>query len=143
MSEGHHELARRFADMVGNRDIDALDTFTAVGHIDHNPAVPDGIEAQRAFWGQVFTAFPDITATLHDLVVEGDRVAARFEYQATHLGPFLGIPASGKQINLTSIDIWRVENGLLAEHWDEMNMGALLEHISAPQESLAAAGGQS
>ena len=53
----------------------------AVDYINHNPFVDDGREANRAFWASFFTAFPDIEATMDDLVVARDRVVGRFTYR--------------------------------------------------------------
>lgn len=58
---------------------------------------------------------------MEDLIISGDRVVGRFVYRGTHAGEFMGIPATGQRVEMRSIDIWRVENGLFAEHWDELN----------------------
>ena len=129
MSNSHHALVQHFVDMINNHDVSTMPEHTAAGHIDHNPGVADGIEANRAFWTQVFAAFPDLKVVVHDVIAEQDRVAGRFEYTATHQGTFLGIPATGRTVNFQSIDIWRVEDGLLAEHWDQLNMDDLFRQL--------------
>jgi steroid delta-isomerase-like uncharacterized protein len=129
MSNNHHALIQHFVDMINNHDVSTMAEHTAPGHIDHNPGVADGLEANRAFWTEVFTAFPDLKVVMHDVVAEQDRVAARLEYTATHQGTFLGIPATGHTVNFQSIDIWRVEDGLLAEHWDQLNMDDLFRQL--------------
>ncbi len=143
MKQDHRQLVAHFVEMINQRDAGSIDLHTAVDHIDHNPVVGDGREANKAFWQEVFTAFPDITAVLHDIVVDGDRVAGRFEYVGTHLGPFLGIPATGLPVRIDSIDIWRVENGLLAEHWDQLNMGDIFRQIGATPPSAPVTADQS
>jgi steroid delta-isomerase-like uncharacterized protein len=137
MSNNHHALIQSFVDMINNHDVGTMEEHTAPGHIDHNPGVADGLEANQAFWTQVFTAFPDLKAVPHDVIAEGDRVAARLEYTATHQGTFLGIPATGRPVNFQSIDIWRVEDGLLAEHWDQLNMDDLFRQLGADPAALA------
>jgi steroid delta-isomerase-like uncharacterized protein len=133
----HRELVDKLVSMVNSHDLGALDDHTASGHIDHNPVVPDGIEANRAFWAQIFEGFPDITATAHQILADGDLVAARLEYRGTHLGSFLGIPATGRSIAIQSIDIWRVEDGLLAEHWDQLNLEGLIRQLTEDQAQAA------
>jgi hypothetical protein len=54
-------------------------------------------------------------------VISGDRVVGRFIYRATHTGELMGIPASGNAVEMRSIDIWRVMDGMFVEHWDELN----------------------
>lgn len=98
MTTDHQQLAERYLAMLNQHDPDAVDGFVAVGYINHNPFVADGREANRAFWAAFFTAFPDLTATMDDLIQAGDRVAGRFTYRAIHRGPFYGIPPTGRPI---------------------------------------------
>src|SRR3954469_15560885 len=86
----------------------------------HNPFVADGRDSNRQFWSAFFAAFPDLSATMEDLVVSGDRVVGRFIHRGTHTNELMGIPAKGGPIEMRSIDIWRVEDGMFGEHWDEL-----------------------
>jgi len=122
-------LAERFVTMLNDHDPDAVDGFVSFDYINHNPLVDDGREANRAFWASFFTAFPDVEATMDDLVVAGDRVVGRFTYRGTHAGPFYNLPATGKSIEMRSIDIWRAENGEFVEHWDELNLLDLFQQL--------------
>ncbi|MFJ7208355.1 ester cyclase [Streptomyces sp. NPDC098789] len=131
MSENHRDLVQRFVDMINSHDVSTMAEHTAADHIDHNPIVADGIEANTAFFQSIFDAFPDVKVVAHDLIVDGDRVAGRFEYSGTHQGPFFGIPATGRSLNFQSIDIWRVENGLLAEHWDQLDVAGMFHQLGA------------
>ena len=139
MTTDHQQLAERYLAMLNQHDPDAVEGFVAVGYINHNPFVEDGREANRAFWAAFFTAFPDLTATMGDLIQAGDRVAGRFTYRATHRGPFYGIPPTGRAIEMRSIDIWRVHNGEFAEHWDELNLLEVFQQLGViPPLDLAA-----
>ena len=122
-------LAERYLTMLNDHDPDGVDGFVAVDYINHNPAVEDGREGNRVFWRDFFIAFPDIEMTMDDLIVAGDRVVGRFTYRGTHDGPLYGMPATGKPIEMRSIDIWRTENGEFVEHWDELNMLDLFQQI--------------
>jgi steroid delta-isomerase-like uncharacterized protein len=115
--------------MLNQHGPDAADGFEAAGYVDHDPFVEDGREANRAFWAAFFTAFPDLTATIDDLIQAGDRVAGRFTYRGTHRGPFYGIPPTGRLIEMRSIDIWRVQDGEFVEHWDELNLLELFQQL--------------
>jgi steroid delta-isomerase-like uncharacterized protein len=125
------ELAHRFAAMLNTGDLDALDGFLAEDYINHNPFVADGLAANKAFWQQWLAAFPDTQVTVEDAFAVGDQVAGRFTYRATHRGEFLGIPASGNPVEMRSIDIWRVEDGKLVEHWDELNTLEFMQQMGA------------
>jgi predicted SnoaL-like aldol condensation-catalyzing enzyme len=43
----------------------------------------------------------------------------------------MGIPASGNQVEMRSIDIWRVEDGMFVEHWDELNLMEVFQQVGA------------
>jgi steroid delta-isomerase-like uncharacterized protein len=122
-------LAERYLKGLNDHDPDAVDGFLTVDYINHNAFVADGREANRAWWSTFFTAFPDIETTMDDLVVSGDRVVGRFTYRGTHAGPLYGIPATGRPIEMRSIDIWRTENGRFVEHWDELNYLELFQQM--------------
>ena len=68
---------------------------------------------------------------MEDLVISGDRVVGRFIYRGTHTGDFLGIPASGKPVEMRIIDIWRVQDAMFVEHWDELNLMQMFQQIGA------------
>ena len=122
-------LAERYLKGLNDHDPDAVDGFVAIDYINHNEFVADGREANRAWWLSFFTAFPDIEATMDDLVIAGDRVVGRFTYRGTHAGPFYAMPPTGNAIEMRSIDIWRTENGRFVEHWDEVNYLELFQQM--------------
>jgi predicted ester cyclase len=66
---------------------------------------------------------------MEDVVIAGDRVVGRFVYRGTHQGELMGIPATGARVEMRSIDIWRVEGGMLAEHWDELNLMEVFQQV--------------
>jgi predicted ester cyclase len=78
-----------------------------------------------------FAGLPDVRVTMEDLVVSGDRVVGRFVYRGTHTGDLMGIPATGKPVEMRSIDIWRVQDGMFVEHWDELNLLQVFQQIGA------------
>jgi steroid delta-isomerase-like uncharacterized protein len=131
MNDLGRELAETFVTMLNTHDPDLVDQFVAEDYVNHNPFVAGGREANRQFWRGFFTGLPDVKATMEDLVISGDRVVGRFTYRGTHAGEFLGIPASGGAVEMRSIDIWRVRDGLFAEHWDELNTLQVLQQLGA------------
>ena len=73
--------------------------------------------------------FPDLHLTVEDRVFGGDKVVARNTWTGTHRGTFLGIEPTGKQVTINTIDIWRVEGGKLAEHWDVIDIAGLQKQL--------------
>src|SRR5262249_24306758 len=133
-------LAERYLKGLNDHDPDAVDGFVAVDYVNHNAFVADGREANRAIWSTFFTAFPDIEATMDDLVVAGERVVGRFTYRGTHRGPFFGVPPTGRPIEVRSIDIWRVADGEFVEHWDELHLLELFQQLGVISLDLATMG---
>ena len=131
MTTAAQQLADIYVTMLNAHDPDLVDQFVAEDYINHNPFVADGREANRQFWTVFFAGLPDVRVTMEDLVVSGDRVVGRFVYRGTHTGDLMGIPATGKPVEMRSIDIWRVQDGMFVEHWDELNLLQVFQQIGA------------
>jgi predicted ester cyclase len=134
-NQGLATVAHAFANLMNGHDPDAVETFVAEGYVNHNFFVDDGREANRAFWTQWFAAFPDTEVSLDDVIVEqgrddGDRVVGRFTYQATFLGPFMGLPPTGGRVVMHSIDIWRVVDDMAVEHWDQLDTQEFMAQLT-------------
>ncbi len=81
------------------------------------------------------SAFGGYKLLVDDVIADGDKVAVRFHTWQRHSGDFMGIKPTGKEFSLTGIIIYRIENGLIAEHWLSFDSGALLQHVqSAPAQ---------
>lgn len=76
-------------------------------------------------------AFPGYQLSLEDMIVEGDRAAVRSVMTGTHLGELMGIPATGKEVSVPVMLIYRVENGKIAEFWMNADNLRLLQQINA------------
>ena len=61
------------------------------------------------------SSFPDIHFTIDHLVAEGDKVVGAFTIRGTHKGSLLDIPATGKTVTFTAVDVWRFEKGKIVE----------------------------
>jgi steroid delta-isomerase-like uncharacterized protein len=131
MTQQERDLAETYLEMLNTHDPDLVDRFVADTYINHNAFVADGREANRQFWAAFFAGLPDLTATMEDLVISGDRVVGRFVYRGTHTGELMGIPASGNPVEMLSIDIWRVQDGMFVEHWDELNLMQMFQQMGA------------
>jgi steroid delta-isomerase-like uncharacterized protein len=129
-TNGQH-LARTYLEMLNTHAPDLVDRFVSETYRNHNAFVADGREAKRQFWTAFFSAFPDLSVTMEDLVMSGDRVVGRFVYRGTQTGELMGIPASGNAVEMRSIDIWRIEDGMFAEHWDELNLLEVFQQVGA------------
>lgn len=93
------------------------------------PGLPAGVAGLRTFYGMAWAAFPDGQLHVDDVVAEGDRVAVRYRLTATHQGPFMGIPATGKAITLNGMTILRFANGRCVKRWQQADNLGLLQQL--------------
>ena len=136
MSEENKAVVRRFIDEVINKgDLGVIDELVSPSMVDHSapPGLPSGPEGTKQMLTMFRTAFPDLNGTLplQDLLAEGDKVAVRYTIRGTHQGDFMGIAATGKQVTIEGIEIDRIEDGKVVEHWESMDMMALMQQLGA------------
>lgn len=112
-----------FAEIMTSHDVSRLDEIKAPHYVNHNAFAEPGLEGSKKVLGAIIAGVPDLKVTAEDVFVstDGSRVVGRYRYEGTHTGNLLGYPATNKPFLMRSIDIWRVENGRFAEHWDELN----------------------
>ena len=124
-------LVHQFADRINARDLEGALTHLDPNHIEHAvmPAMPSGAEAVRAFFSRLFAGFPDVQTTILDTIAEGDKVVVRASTEGTHTGPFLGIPPTGKHAKWSFIDIHRIQDGKIVEHWVETDQMRLMQQL--------------
>jgi len=133
-TEQTKELCRRLYAAVSSGDFDAIDQVVSPNFVEHetvDPGLPAGREGMKALFKTVRQAMPDMVMTPEDIVVEGDRVAVRAVMTGTQTGEFLGIPPSGKHVQITVMDLVRMENNQVAEHWGVSDMLAFMTQIGA------------
>jgi steroid delta-isomerase-like uncharacterized protein len=85
----------------------------------------DTVESVKVFW----QGFPDIQFEIQDLMAADDKVVVRFVARGTHTGEFMGIPATGRKIEVSAIAISRIEDGKVLEEWEELDMFGLLTQL--------------
>jgi predicted ester cyclase len=79
----------------------------------------------QAFYGGLLQGFPDATMEINDQLAERDLVATRKTFRGTHLGEIWDLSPTENRVELEFIDIFRVTDGRLSEHWTSMDLGAL------------------
>lgn len=131
VSEANKAVARRLYDeILGTGNVDALDEIATREYAEHNPLPGQGTGLQglkdrvTMLRGALAPRF-----TIEDVIAEGDKVAVRWTNSGTHVGEFAGIAPTNKGFTITGIDIYRVENGKLAEHWDVVDQLSLLQQL--------------
>jgi len=111
------------------KDFSALNGLMREDYIQHNPLVGQGRKGFQDFFDAWFRASPDFKFELKQIVSEGDKVWVYGTYAGTHKGDWLGIPATGKAYKFDAVDIFRVQDGKLAEHWDVLDVYSLFKQL--------------
>jgi steroid delta-isomerase-like uncharacterized protein len=134
MSQENKALARRiFKELWQEQNADAIDKYYAADVVNHSapPELPSGREGLKAYAGMLASAFSDRDSRIEDLVAEGDRVVTRWSTKSKHSGEFLGVPATGKQVAISGINIDRIAGGMVVETWGEFDLMGLMQQLGA------------
>jgi steroid delta-isomerase-like uncharacterized protein len=132
-------IVRRFVDEVQSEgNIDAISELCSPELVNHSapPEVPSNREGVKQLTAMFRQAFPDSYFTVEEMVAEGDKVATRKTFHGTHQGEFMGIPPTGQRVSIGLIDIVRIADGKVVEHWsmgDTLGMMQQLGVIPQPE----------
>jgi steroid delta-isomerase-like uncharacterized protein len=141
-AEQNKAIVRRwFEEVINQGNVETVDTicvqcvpsFVVIKGVSDPP--PQGLEGVKELIGVFRTAFPDLHFTIEDQIAEDDKVVTRLAIRGTHRGEFMGIPATGKQMNVSAASIWRVADGKLVDEWvswDKLEMMQQLGLIPTP-----------
>jgi len=121
----------KYVAAMNARDTSTFPEIFTESYIQHSGRSPSGLAAMIELFKKVFAALPDRRLQVEDRIIAGDKVVARCTYTATHNQVFRGVPPTGKRFSYHTIDIWRVENGKFAEHWDLTDTEEVLRTLRA------------
>jgi steroid delta-isomerase-like uncharacterized protein len=105
----HAATMRRLYDLINAGDIDGFGDLLAEDFVEHEetPGLAPTKEGVKEFFRMYYAAFPDLRMSAEDIIVSGDKVVARARATGTHHGEFVGIPATGRSVDVGLIDIVR------------------------------------
>jgi steroid delta-isomerase-like uncharacterized protein len=128
----HAATMRRAYDLINAGDVDGFVELLADDFVEHEeiPGLEPTREGVKAFFRMYVAAFPDLRFEAEDMLVSGDKVVTRARVTGTHQGEFMGIPATGKRIDIPVIDIIRFgDDGLGREHWGVLDSLKMMEQL--------------
>jgi len=131
-AEENKAIVRRYLDEAWiKRNLNILDELMAPNYARYLPGqvTPLDREGQKQRIAGFHAAMPDLDFLIEDLFAEGDRVVFRVKISGTHTGPFMGVAPTGKPLIVTAIDIARLENGKIVDHWGQMDMAGLMRQL--------------
>jgi len=115
------------------KDLDAAVELLAEEYVRHDANLPEvvGPGAQRDFLAGLFMAFPDLNFQPERLIAQENLVVVHFTVQGTHRGEFMGMPATGREIMIQGVDIFRLLGDKIAEQWVVMDVLGLMQQLGA------------
>ena len=142
MSLDHNKavVRRLFDELVNGYDLHVVDEIIAPDIVLHDPVfgTAGGIDMFKQLLGVFRTAFPEQHTTLDVLTAEGDLVTALHTHTGRHLGPFMGMPPTGKDIHIEGLELYRVADGKIIEFWRHDDDAGLLRQLGAIPEPATA-----
>lgn len=130
--EQNKTVVRRIYDEVLNQENKAvIDEIFADDVTIYDPftGVTKGPESFRQLLNIFDTGFPGHRVTVHQVVAEGEYVSVLHTHHATHTGPFMGLPGTGKQVNVEGLELYRLRNGRIVEFWRKDDNVSLLVQL--------------
>jgi steroid delta-isomerase-like uncharacterized protein len=130
-TKDNKELVRKFWEVAEKGDYDAFGDYIREDSLDHSPmpGQPPGLEGVKYIFKMLKAAMPDFSQEIVDMVAEGDRVVVRAVSRGTHQGEMMGLPPTGKQVQIDEIHIVRVKDGKMTEHWGLVDQAALMAQL--------------
>jgi steroid delta-isomerase-like uncharacterized protein len=134
----HAAAMKRLYELINAGDIDGFGELLAEDFVEHEemPGLEPSKEGVKQLFHMYRAAFPDLRMEPQDVLVSGDKAVARVRATGTHQGEFLGMPATGKSVDVQLIDITRFgDDGLAREHWGVFDALALMQQLGAIPET--------
>ena len=137
MADGAGLIKRFYLEVLATGNLDLIDELIAEGFVDHEslPGQPPGKEGARFFVNTMRAAFPDLSVkSLEPALADGNLEAVHTVLTGTHQGELMGLAATGRTVEIESIDIARVEDGKVVEHWGITDSMSLMQQLGAVPE---------
>ena len=133
--------ARRLYDLINAGDIGGFGEHLAADFVEHE--VTPGLAPTKAgvqdFFRMQLAAFPDLHMAVEDVFASGDKAVARVRYTGTNRGSFMGMPATGKTVDVQLIDMFAFgDDGLVREHWGVIDLMGMMQQLGVVPAGLPA-----
>lgn len=135
--EQNRRLIQRYFEEVWNQGkLDVLDDLMHPAYRNHSPGLPDpqpGPAGLKPIVAAMRIGLPDMHYTIEDMVIAPDKVAVRVTLRATHKGDLFGMAPTGRHIEVEQMQIERIEDGRIIEHWRRTDDLSLLRQLGQIQ----------
>lgn len=132
-AEDNRIAARQWIEAFNNRDEQREADARTADYIAHAPDSIDPVPLDSDGWAQFLAVFlegfPDLQLKVEAAAADAEMVAQRILFTGTHTGVFQGVPPTNRQVNFTGIEINRMVDGKVAEHWFQLDQVTLLQQL--------------
>lgn len=124
-------MQRFFSELFNTGNLSVANELVSVNYLNHNPVPGEmpGREGLKAFVVYLRTAFPDVYFTIEEQIAEEGKVVTRWRVNGTHQAEFAGIPATGKSVTITAINIHRISADQIQEAWLNWDALGLMQQL--------------
>jgi predicted ester cyclase len=129
--ERNKEIFRRVIEEGYTKgNLETLNELFSPSFIEHQNGIqPPNLVGLKDFVRSLRSGFPDLHLTIEDLRASGDYTIARITARGTHNGQFMIFPPTGTSVTIDVIDIFRFQNGIIAEHWGVADRFSLMQQL--------------
>jgi steroid delta-isomerase-like uncharacterized protein len=133
--EPNQAVIRRFHDATNSGDLErisrTIDELVAPDALIRTPLPIEatGPQVLKEVFARLLEAFPDLHVTIEDVIAEGDKLVSRNTVTGTHLGDYMGHPATGRPVTYNEIFIFRLADGRIAETWGVVDVLSQMKQL--------------
>lgn len=130
----HEATMRRCYELISVGDVDGFGDLLADDFVEHEetPGLEPTKDGVKTFFRMYLAAFPDLRMEPQDVIASGDKAVARVRATGTHDGELMGMPATGRAVDVQLIDIMRFrEDGKVVEHWGVFDALTMMQQLGA------------
>jgi steroid delta-isomerase-like uncharacterized protein len=134
----HAATMMRMYELISAGDIEGFGDLVSDDFVEHEetPGLEPTKEGVKQFFHMYRAAFPDLRMEAQDIIFSGDKVVSRTRATGTHRSEFMGMPATGKAVDVQLIDIIRFgDDGLAHEHWGVFDALKMMQQLGAIPEA--------
>lgn len=134
----NEQLIKRYFEEVWNQGkIDVLDEIISPDYINHSPGMPNptrGPEGLKPIVSAIRKAFPDLKYVIENMVISDHQVAVHTTMYGSHVGDFFGLAPTNKSIKVSQMQIERIANNKIIEHWRVTDDLAMMRQLGQIKE---------
>ncbi len=122
----------RYYEAFNRGDFTEIDHIIGNHYIEHEalpPRIKSDREGIKEYMHLLRDSFPDVIFEVRDIIAEGDKVWAHVVMKGTQRRDFQGIPATGKQVEVKMVDIFRFSGTSVVEHWSVTEQLSLMQQL--------------